>query len=466
MAHIKITKGLDIPIKGKPNGSVCPLVPRGGTSFSPKLMSLNLKPFEEIKLRLLAKPGEAVKVGTPLAEDKNCPGRMFVSPACGVVKEVRRGLKRRLLDVVIEADPQENFQEFPPLNPSHASREEIINRLKAGGLFAHIRSRPFNLLADPHKMPRNIFVKALESALFTPPAELQVEGQESAFQAGLTALSKLTSGQVHLIYRQDCLSKAFLEAKDVQKHTAEGPYPVSNHSLHIEKIDPIRSAEDCVWTLNVRQVVAIGHLLSTGRYFNEKIIGIGGTGILPDQTGYFRVKEGFPISGLLIGRIQKGWVRLISGDPLLGEKVEEGDFLGFYHDVFCAIPENTHREFLHFFRLGLDKYTFSKAYLSGHFNPSGHEYDFTTNQHGEHRAFIDSTLYDEVMPLRIPTMLLVKAVMAEDFDLAVDLGLLEVDSEDFALPSFVCPSKIEMTDIIKSGLKTFAKEALASTLSI
>ena len=141
------------------------------------------------------------------------------------------------------------------------------------------------------------------------------------------------------------------------------------------------------------------------------------------------------------------------------------DFLGFYDYAFSVIPENKKREFLHFLGLGLNKYSFSRAYASGHFNNENRDYNFTTNQHGEHRAFIDSTLYDKVMPLDIPTMLLVKAVIAEDYDLADAYGLLEVDSEDFALPAFVCPSKIDMTEIIKRRVEAICKRIIAITQS-
>ena len=146
----------------------------------------------------------------------------------------------------------------------------------------------------------------------------------------------------------------------------------------------------------------------------------------------------------------------------MGQKVEPSDFLGFKHTVFCAIPESVDRQMLHFFRLGADKYTHSKAYLSGHFDQrnSDRTYPFTTNQHGEERAMVDGSIYDSVMPLPVPTSTLLKAVMAEDFDLAEELGFLEVDSEDFALPTFICPSKIEMVDIIKKGLKFHASEVL------
>ncbi len=462
MAHIKITRGLDIPIKGKPTGNIKPLVPGGEVTplITPPQIALDLTPFEDVKCRLLVKAGDVVKIGQPLVEDKSCPGRLFVAPAAGTVKEIHRGAKRVLQAIVIDVARQEGEVEFPVLDPASATREQIIDRLMTGGLFANIRQRPFNVLANPAQEPRSIFVKALESAPFMPPAELQVKGHEKEFQAGLNALTLLTKGPVHLVYAKDTACKAFTEAQRVQKHTAEGPHPIGNSSLHIQRIDPIQGPDDNVWTVNAHDVVAIGYLLTKGRYYVERVVSIAGPGILPDRVSYFKARAGYPVGGFIAGRIKKGLLRFISGDPLMGRKVGVEDFLGYDDYVFCVIPENTSREFLHFFRLGLNKFTFSRAYMSGHFNNKDKDYDFTTNQHGEHRAFIDSSLYDKVMPLDIPTMLLVKAVMAEDFELAQEYGLLEVDSEDFALPAFVCPSKMEMTEIIKRGLKLCAKENL------
>ncbi len=462
MTHIKISKGLDIPLKGQPEGQPQLLVPGGEVSVltTPHHIGLDLSAFEETKFKILTQLEDKVKLGQPLVEDKDSPGRFFVSPAGGVIREIRRGLKRRLLDIVIEVAPQEEIEQHPFIELSHVSRQELIERLKLGGLFTHIRQRPFNFLANPQKIPRSIFVKAVESAPFAPPAEMQVSGYEREFQMGLDALAKLTEGAVHLVYRQGTTARAFLDAKHVQKHTVEGPHPVGNVSLHIQRIDPIRSVEDVIWTVTARDVVAIGYFLLRGHYFVPRIVSIAGPGIIEGRTGYFKLREGFPISALIAGRLKKGAVRLISGDPLNGHQVEPEDFLGYEDTTFCAIPENTKREFLHFFRLGSDKYTFSGTYLSGHLDNRQRRYDFTTNQHGETRAFIDATLYDEVMPLDIPTMHLVKAILADDYDLAAELGLLEVDSEDFALPSFVCPSKIEMVDIIRNGLRRYATDML------
>ena len=219
MTHIKIKKGLDIPIEGAPEGFASSLT-------SPHQIALDLTPFDEITFKLLVRLEEKVKLGQPLLEDKNSPGRFFVAPAAGIVREIRRGLKRRLLDIVIEVAKEEEIERHSPFNFSLFTRQELVERLKLGGLFAFIRQRPFNVLADPQKIPRSIFVKALESAPFTPPAEMQVAGYEKEFQLGLEALAKLADGgPVHLIHRQDTSSRAFLDAKGVHRHTAEGPHP-------------------------------------------------------------------------------------------------------------------------------------------------------------------------------------------------------------------------------------------------
>ncbi len=453
--HIEITKGLDIPIKGAPSGSLKSLIQE---SFLYRQIAFDLSGFTDLSLRLLVKPGDKVKIGDPLAEDKAAPGRFFVSPAGGVVNDVIRGAKRIPLSIVIDVSEREESRQFPTFSPITASREQLIDLFKDAGIFASIRQRPFNILAEPSQAPQSIFVKAIESAPFVPPAEMQVEGYSKEFQLGLDALSKLTSGAVHLIYRKGSPFKTFTQAKNVTLHTAEGPHPIANLSLHIGKIAPIRSLNDVIWTISARDVVAIGYLLSTGRCYHERVIGIAGPGLIPEKVGYYKVRSGMPIASAIMGRLPKVPVRLISGDPLMGKKVSVEDFLGFDHTVICAVPESIEREFMHFFRLGSEKYSFSKAYLSGHADNKDREYAFTTSLHGEHRPFIDSSLYDKVMPLDVPTMLLVKAVLAEDYDLAVDLGLLEVDSEDFALPTFVCPSKMEMTEIIKNGLQACAKD--------
>jgi Na+-transporting NADH:ubiquinone oxidoreductase subunit A len=461
MVHIKISKGLNIPINGGPAGEIQPFIQSGTAAHTkPKYISLNLHNYDQ-SFKLLTKLDDFVKIGQPLVEDKEVEGRMYVAPASGIVREIRRGLKRRLLDIVIEVAEDEQYIESTPLDPLKATREEILSKLMIGGLFHRIRQRPFDRLANPKHKPRSIFVKALESAPFVPSSEMQVKGHEKEFQAGLDALSKLTDGNVNLVYRVGTSFLPFTNAKNVTTHTAEGPHPIANYSVHIHKIDPITSVNDCVWTLNAHDVVCIGHYLLSGRYYTGRVVGIGGTGIIPSRTGFFQLREGYPISNLISGRVEKHpHCRYISGDVLTGDKVLGEDFMGMSHYVFCSIPDPTKRELLHFFRLGTEKYSFSRAYLTGHLDRKRHLYDFSTLLHGEHRPFIDSQLYKKVMPLPVPTMLLCKAIMAEDYELAEELGLLEVSGEDFALPTFVDPSKMEMIEIVNTGLRRYAQEVL------
>jgi len=447
---IVVKKGLDIPIEGKPTG-----IPQDLPK--PRQIALNLDPFDTTRFKVHVKAGESVKIGQPLVESKSLPGQMFVSPAGGVVSEIRRGLKRRLLDIVIDVNSDEAYEEFGKLS-ADASREEILDLFMRAGVFPHIRMRPFDLVADPKITPRAIFVRAIETLPFVPSAEMQVEGHEAYFQAGLDTLKKLTTGEVHLVYKEGSTCSAFTEAQGVEKHTAVGPHPAGTSSVHIHKIAPITRPDDFVWTLSAVDVLTVGKMVLEGRYFTDRILGVGGGGIVERRTGFFRARAGFPVSELITDRITNQLLRFITGDPLTGTKVDVQDFIGFYQTAFTVIPENTKRQFLHFFRPGFNKYTATKAYFTGHVKPPKKGFAFTTNQHGEDRAFIDGAVYERVMPMRIPTMHLVKAIISEDFELAEWLGLLEVTGDDFALSTFICPSKIEMIQIVKEGLHSYSKE--------
>ncbi len=449
--QLSIKQGLDIPLAGAPEGVV--------RSFAtPTHVSLNLSPFEDLRFKVLIKTGDLVQIGQPLVENKGIPGQFFGSPAAGTIVEIRRGLKRRLLDVIIQTSAREEFFDHGTLELGTASREDILSCLMKGGIFPHIRMRPFDLIADPRYVPRDIFVKAVETAPYVPSAEMQVQGEESHFQIGLRALSKLTNGRVHLVYKEGTTCKAFTEAEGVETYAIRGPHPSGTSSVHIHLIRPIQKSNDYVWTLSTIDVIAVGKMVASGRYHYERVVSIAGNGILQEKRGFFKGRAGFPVSELIADRTSNSLLRLISGDPLSGMKVEPQDFLGFYHTTLSVLPENIQREPFHFLRAGGDKYSFHGVYLSGHLPPPSSGYEFTTSQHGEERPFIDGSIYNKVMPLRIPTMELIKAILAEDFELAETLGLLEIASEDFVLPTFICPSKIEMVEIVKQGLHRYSKE--------
>lgn len=456
MVHIIVRQGLDIPILGAPDGAIRDM-------HEPALLALDLSPFVDTAFTLYVKVGDRVRIGTPLAADKQCPSRLFVSPAAGVVTDIVRGEKRKLHQIVIAKEDNEEQLVFQPLSPQ-SNPDELRARLLEGGLFTRIHARPFSRLAHPNRLPRSIFVKAVESAPFTPSSEMQIFGLESFFETGLMALERLTEGKVHLVYREGSPCRVFSEGSSQQhhviRHTVSGPHPASNASLHIQHIDPIRSYEDVVWVISALDVARIGHLLQTGHLLTHRIVGVGGPSCADTQRGFYRVRDGAPLAALFADGVLPGEKQWISGDPLMGSASSSDGYLGYFHTTASLFPQQETRDLLHFFRLGKNRYTASRTYLSGHSRDSTKLYPFTTAVHGEPRALFTNTPYDRVMPLKIPTLPLVRAVMAEDYEQAEQMGLLEVASEDFALPTFVCPSKRELVKIIDEGLRAYANQVL------
>jgi len=435
MAHIKIKKGLNIPLKWNP--------PEDIKTISSLEAALDFTPFSpSIHPHLLVNIGDHVVVGQPIIEEKGSAKRIWTSPASGMIKEIRRGAKRVLESIIIDRDESSIHYPIPSLNP-----DEPLQFLHKTGLLSHLWMRPYRLPAHPQLKPRSIFVKAIESAPFCPSAELQLKGNEGYFQSGLNLLSSLVSGRLHLVSHQ--ASNAFKPFQKVIQHTAIGPHPISHPSLHIQLLDPILKQTDVVWTIDTCGVVAIGRAIETALLHPERIISLS----LPEHQGYYRVIDGASMQSILSNQLLTG--RLISGDPLTGIETSLNGHLGFSHTVVCSIPEVDKRAPLHFFRWKSPSFTASKAYLQNKNEP------VSTRLHGEERAFIDPNLYDRVMPLQIPTVPLIKSILSGDFETAEILGILEVAPEDFALPTFICPSKIEMVDIVRRGLQKMAAENLS-----
>ena len=437
--------GLNIPLLGEAQGEICDL------SF-PKRVALDVSPLPDIRFKLHVKPGDSVKCGDILLEDKACPGRVFIAPGSGKILDVIRGLKRQIQQVIVACEGEQKTNAFEAFDPNTLAREEIIAHLMRAGIFGSIYQRPVKRLANPTQMPEAIFVKSAESAPFVPSPQLEIAENEHAFAQGISILTKLTQGAVHII------SDTEKEMSGAQVHISKGPHPSSNLSVHIEKIHSIKNQDQIIWTVDAHDVIAMGKLSLSGEFYNRKIIAIAGEGIFEQERRVVRAFVGHPLDELLSGKLTDQPLRLISGDPLMGEKREMDGFLGREHACVCALPDQVKRSFLHFLGLGLRRYTATKTYLAAALPSKSRS--FTTSLHGEERPFVDSSYYEKVMPLKIPTMQLIKALLAEDYELACDLGLLEVDAEDFALPTFICPSKIPMVAIVKAGLSSYAKTYL------
>lgn len=452
MATIQLRSKYVLHLKGEPKIEIVKLE-------DTVEMGLDVSLFPQLKMKLLAKEGDKVRIGAPLLEDKKVEGRIFVSPAGGVVKKIVRGDKRKIICIVIEKDKKEEAIPLEKIDIAKASGSQILHRLSEIGAFAYIRKRPCDVLASPHALPRSIFVQGLESAPFTPSPLHQLEGIEHHFKAGLLALSKLAP--VHLVTAQDSPLLKYGEECKVEAHIAKGPHPIANPSIHIEHIDPISSFQDIVWTIKALDVAYIGAGVEEGKFLLHQLVALAGEGVKEGERRYYLARRGSDIHQLLESKLEKEPGAVLRGDPLCGEKIdiEQQFFLRWGDSVICTLKEKEKPNYLHFCKGGINRFTLTKAYLYRFFNKKA-PVSFSALMHGEKRAFIDGSYYDKVMPLKVLTMPLIKALLSSDYEKALQLGLLEVAPEDFALPSLICPSKIDHIGIVKKGLEEYSSEYL------
>ena len=149
-------------------------------------------------------------------------------------------------------------------------------------------------------------------------------------------------------------------------------------------------------------------------------------------------------------------MRVISGNVLTGTKLGKDEYISYYDSQVTVIEEGNQPTFMGWLAPGLDKLSFSRAFFSW-MRPQK-VYTLNTNKNGGERAFLFTGVYEKVLPMDIYPMHLLKAILTEDVDKMEQLGIYEVAPEDFALCEYVCPSKIEIQSIIRSGLDMIRKE--------
>ena len=437
----KIRKGLDIVLKGSAEKEIADKVKTG-------LYALKPGDFKGLVPRLQVKEGEAVKAGTPLFCDKDREAIRFVSPVSGTVKAINRGERRVILEVVVESDGLEHFENFPVQDPLQMKAEDIKETLLQSGLWPAIRQRPFDVVARPDSTPKAIFVSAFDTAPLAGDADFIIRNTEGDFQTGLNALSMLTTGPVHVnIHEKLNTSSIYNQLQLVQVNRFSGPHPTGNISVQVQRIDPINKGE-VIWYVNPQHVVAIGKLFATGRYDAARIMAVVGSEIR--KPGYVKSLAGARVISLTEGNLTDVKKRFISGNPLTGTLIGSDGYTGFYDSQLTVLPEGDQPEFFGWALPGFDKYSFSRSFWS--WLRPGHSWVMNTNLHGGHRPFVITGIYEKVFPMNIYPMQLLKAILAEDVDMMEKLGIYEVAEEDFALCEFICPSKTEMQALVRKVL--------------
>ncbi len=445
---IRLKKGLDIPLQGEAEKKV---------TDAPEPETFALKPpdFHGLTPKLTVHEGDEVKAGSPLFFDKYRPDILFCSPVSGKVKTVFRGERRRILEVIVEPDGRREQMAFRQGDPLAMTREEVVENLLKSGAWPFIRQRPFDLVADPHDIPKSVFISLFDTAPLAPDYAFILKGEEKTFQTGLNALSRLTEGKIRLGVHPERSDRAFVEAlENVEVHYFQGPHPAGNVGVQIHHVDPVNKGE-VVWVVHPQDVLIIGRLFSEGVFDARRTVALAGSEVKEPQ--YYRTMVGASIAPLVKENVAGQNVRYISGNVLTGTRVLRSGYLGFYDSLVTVIPEGNHSEFMGWLRPGFGKFSFSRTFFSW-LAPRSKKYIMDTNLHGGHRALVFTGLYEKVMPMDILVMQLLKAMIIGDIDLMENLGIYEVVEEDLALCEFVDPSKTEMQTILRKAIEQLIKE--------
>ncbi|MBN1465045.1 Na(+)-translocating NADH-quinone reductase subunit A [candidate division KSB1 bacterium] len=443
----KIKRGLTIPIAGEPEQVVY-----DGKSVSQ--VALLGPDYIDMKPSMQVAVGDVVKLGQVLFFDKKTPAIQFTAPGAGKVVAILRGEKRAFLSVVIQlsGDEEVRFASYDADALAGLDAAKVKEQLLESGLWTALRARPFSHVADPAAAPHSIFITAIDTNPLAPSMEKILEGRGTDFEAGLLLLSKLTEGKLYL-----CTSPGFQIADQGGRVTVEefkGPHPAGLPGTHIHFLDPV-SRKKMVWTINAQDVVAVGALFRTGRLDVGRIVALAGPSVREPRL--VRTRLGASLSDLTRGELKEGVHRIVSGSVIAGfHAVDAMAFLGRYHQQVSVLPEGGERKMFGWMTPRFDLYSV-KNVVGSKLIP-GKKLNLTTNTNGSQRAIIPIGSYEAVMPLDVLPTPLLRALAIQDVEDAEKLGCLELDEEDLALCTYVCPSKIDHGENLRKTLTLIQKE--------
>lgn len=439
-----IKEGLDLPIdSGKlkmelNNGNVVKRVAVLGTDFP------GLKPS------MLVEVGDIVDKGQTLFTDKKNPGVLYTAPVAGKIVEINRGEKRAFQSIVIEKDStivgSRSFTAYPSEDLEKLDRKVVQDLLVESGAWVSFRTRPYSKAPKVGSVPENIFVTAIDTNPLAGKPEVTISAHEKAFKDGLSIISTLTDGFVYVCKAEASLPT--ISSPKVKEEVFVGKHPAGLAGTHIHFISPA-DENHIMWSIGYQEVIAIGYLFRTGEIYNERVVCIAGENVKNPRL--LRTVQGACVSELLEGELQGENFRMIAGSVLHGNHAQGAfDYLGRFHQQITVIPEGNKQEFLGWIMPGAKKHSITRSYLSSLFPPS--KYDFNTALNGGSRAMVPIGNFEKVMPLDIMATHLLRAIEIGDTDTAKLLGCLELDEEDLALCTYVCPGKTEYGRLLRKCL--------------
>lgn len=445
---IKTKKGLDLPIAGAPE----PTIEQGASVGSVAVLGSD---YPGLRPTMQVQEGDRVRAGQPLFLDKKNPHVQFTAPAAGVVRSIHRGAKRALLAVVIDrdGDDAESFQSFGRGALVGLERQQVVDQLVASGLWTALRTRPYSKVPAVDTEPHSIFVTAMDTnPLAADPLPI-IHEHTDAFVGGLEVLARLTTGRVFVCHRAGGEVPVGQDSRIVAE-AFDGPHPAGLPGTHIHFLDPV-GPHKTVWFVGYQDVIAIGYLFLDGRFWNERVVALGGPGA--ERPRLLRTVLGANLEELTAGELRAGDQRVISGSVLSGRSAEPPlQFLGRYHVQVSVLPEDRERRLFGYLSPGPDRHSVFPIYLSNFLKKR--PLKFTTSTNGSPRGMVPIGTYERVMPLDILPTQLLRSLLVKDLESAVNLGAMELDEEDVALCTYVCPAKYEYGPVLRDVLTVIERE--------
>ena len=417
------------------------------SKLTPQRYCIRPTDFHGITPKMDCKEGDRLKRGTVVFHDKDVPEICFASPCSGILKNIVRGEKRKILRVEIEADGSDEAVTFD-------TNEDLKTLFSKAGIYPLINQRPYGIVANPNLTPRDIFISFLDTAPLACNLEFALKDDVEYLKLAIRALYHFTSGNIYLSFGKDSrLAMLMPDDPEIVKTEFVGKHPAGLVGTQINKLKPINKGET-VWTISASNLPIIGRLLKHGEYQPEKTVAVCGAEVVAPQ--YYKLRIGADLSQLRGGMLLSENVRIISGNVLTGINVTDNPYLGFNEMQVSVIPEGDEYEMFGWMLPGANKFSNSRTFLS--MLMPWKRFNIDTNMHGEERAYVVTGQYEKVCPLDIYPQLLVKAAMTDDIDKMEELGIYEVIEEDLALCEFVCTSKIAVQQTIRHGLDLVRKE--------
>ena len=434
MKKIKINKGHNLKISGTPDNEILDVPEPNNISFHPS----RLKSF---KTKLLINVNDSVKVGTPIFFDKNNSDVMFTSTVSGKVKEIVFGSRRSVESIIIEND-----KEYKMLSLELDKKREIL--LKSG-LWSLIRQKPFSKIPDSKSSPKSFFISSIPTEPFAVNNNFLFNNIDNCLQKGIDVLKKIFNCDINMGISE---KSDFSDLKNVNFYKVNKLHPSGNVGIQIHHIDPIKNADDTRWYLSMQDLNRIGFYFNNNKFFNYKYYSIGGNGVV--TPSYYKTLVGTPINK--ITEFSENSIRFISGDLLSGNETKQEMSIDYYDEILSVVETSQKREFLGWLKPGLDKYSLTRTFLSKII--SNNKSKLNTHVNGSVRTIIPMGNWESVLPMNIYPEYLVKSILCQDIDMMEKLGIYESSPEDYALCSFICQSKVEVSKIIQDGLDIIGDE--------